>query len=68
MVMFLFYCRLSTLDDYDHEDNQSLKADTPHTPQVCSEVESLGEPGSVPVADIMSPPSAGIRPPKAKKK
>ena len=64
--------RVSTLDSYDQDDNTST-GDVVHTPALGSDAgDSLQDPGSIPVSDVLSPPSAGhmrgaSKPPPQKK-
>ncbi|KAL5011540.1 hypothetical protein ScPMuIL_010091 [Solemya velum] len=50
------------------DDNVVVKEEPPPTPQMSEAGDSNTDPGSVPVSDIMSPPSITSRPPKKKKK
>ena len=60
-------CRVSSLEVYEQDDSQGTgggDSAPPHTPAMGSEGgDSIQDPGSVPVSDIMSPPSIGIRAP-----
>ena len=55
--------RLSTLDAYDEPG--SIKSQPPRTPAHSDAGDSITDPSSVPVSEIMSPPSV---PSKAKKR
>ena len=59
----------SNLDVYDQMSTPA-QGEVANTPLIGSEGESIQDPGSVSVSDIMSPPSTGIRagkPPPVKK-
>ena len=59
----------SGLDVYDQMSTPA-QGEAANTPLIASEGESIQDPGSVSVSDIMSPPSIGLRagkPPPVKK-
>ena len=72
-----FHCiserSVSTLDCYDQDDPASTGVDIAYTPALGSDAgDSFQDPGSVPISDLLSPPSIGLprastKPPPSKK-
>lgn len=58
--------RVSTLDAFDQDGESSTGPYTPQLGSVSDAGDSIQDPGSVPVSDIMSPPSVGMRPPTSR--